>query len=74
MTPVPPFTERHEALRTQMRQFVATELRPQASAWEAARCFPNEVFTKLAARGWLGLRYGADDEIMKGILAKTLGL
>jgi alkylation response protein AidB-like acyl-CoA dehydrogenase len=85
----------------EMRAFVEGELRPHAAEWEAARLFPDEVFSKLAARGWLGLKYGllADldhpdahdlaraardarlgpigggtDEIMKEILAKTLGL
>ena len=40
----PPFTERHEALRAEIRAFVEAELRPHADEWEAARWFPNEVF------------------------------
>jgi acyl-CoA dehydrogenase len=71
--PVPPFTEEHEALRAQMRAFVATELRPHAPEWEAARFFPNEVFAKLAARGWLGLKYGADaDWVADAVLSEEL--
>lgn len=35
-------------------------LRPHADAWEEAGWFPNEVFGELAARGWLGLKYGGD--------------
>ena len=35
-------------------------LRPFADEWEAAGWFPNEVFGDLAARGWLGLKYGGD--------------
>ena len=35
--PVPPFTERHEALRAEIRAFVEGELRPRAAEWEAAR-------------------------------------
>ena len=35
-------------------------LRPFADEWEAAGWFPNEVFGELAARGWLGLKYGGD--------------
>jgi acyl-CoA dehydrogenase len=58
--PVPPFTERHEALRAEMRAFVEDELRPHAPEWEAARRFPDDMFAKLAARGWLGLKYGPD--------------
>ena len=73
MRPVPPFTERHEALRAEMRAFVATELRPHAPEWEAARFFPNEVFAKLAARGWLGLKYGDDaDWVADAVLAEEL--
>ena len=54
---LPPFTEEHEELRESIRRFVATELRPHATEWEDARWFPNEVFPKLAAVGFLGLKY-----------------
>jgi acyl-CoA dehydrogenase len=53
----PPFTEEHDALRDSIRRFVAAELRPHAAAWEEARWFPDEVFAKLAAVGFLGLKY-----------------
>jgi acyl-CoA dehydrogenase len=59
--PVPPFTEAHEALRVEMRAFVEGELRPHAPEWEAARSFPDDVFAKLAERGWLGLKYGPEE-------------
>ena len=73
MRPVPPFTERHEALRAEMRAFVETELRPHAPEWEAARYFPDDVFAKLAARGWLGLKYGDDaDWVADAVLAEEL--
>ncbi len=55
--PAPPFTEEHDDLRESIRRFVATELRPRATEWEDARWFPNEVFEKLAAVGFLGLKY-----------------
>src|SRR3954467_15789665 len=55
--PEAPFTEEHEELRESLRRFVANELRPHAMEWEEARWFPNEVFTKLAAHGFLGLKY-----------------
>jgi acyl-CoA dehydrogenase len=58
VTPVPPFTAAHEALRTEVRAYVESELRPHAPAWEDARWFPGEVFHRLAERGWLGLKYG----------------
>jgi len=55
--PLPPFTERHEALRAEIRRFVAEELRPHAAEWEAAQWFPNEVFHRMAGQGLLGLKY-----------------
>ena len=55
--PIPPFTEEHEELRQSIRRFVENELKPHANQWEDDRWFPNEVFTKLAANGFLGLKY-----------------
>jgi acyl-CoA dehydrogenase len=55
--PLPPFTEEHGELRDSIRRFVANELRPHATEWEDARWFPDEVFVKLAAVGFLGLKY-----------------
>src|SRR3954471_10012768 len=57
MPPEAPFTDEHEELRASLRRFVANELRPHAMEWEEARWFPNEVFTKMAAHGFLGLKY-----------------
>ena len=54
---LPPFTEEHEELRQTVRRFVATELRPHSMQWEDEEWFPNEVFTKMAAVGLLGLKY-----------------
>src|SRR3954465_16000235 len=53
----PPSTEEHEQLRESIRRFVETELQPKAAEWEAARWFPNEVFTRMAGLGFLGLKY-----------------
>jgi acyl-CoA dehydrogenase len=55
--PLPPFTDAHERLREEIRHFVANELRPHAREWEAARWFPNEVFSRMAELGLLGLKY-----------------
>jgi acyl-CoA dehydrogenase len=55
--PLPPFGEEHEQLRSEIRRFVAEELRPHAPEWEQARWFPNEVFTRMAELGLLGLKY-----------------
>jgi acyl-CoA dehydrogenase len=53
----PPFTEEHEQLRESIRRFVDRELRPHAAEWEDARWFPNELFTRMAELGFLGLKY-----------------
>jgi acyl-CoA dehydrogenase len=55
--PIPPFTEEHQELRESIRRFVLNELRPHAQQWEDEKWFPNEVFHKLAAVGFLGLKY-----------------
>ena len=47
------------------------ELRPHADEWEEAGWFPNEVFGALAARGWLGLKYGGD-WVADAVLAEEL--
>ncbi|MEM1161594.1 MAG: acyl-CoA dehydrogenase family protein [Pseudomonadota bacterium] len=52
------FTEEHEAFRDQIRRFVVEEIRPNADAWEEAGEFPREVFRKMGALGFLGVRYG----------------
>jgi acyl-CoA dehydrogenase len=71
--PVAPFTERHEALRAEIRAFVEGELWPRAAEWEAARWFPDEVFGWLAERGWLGLKYEPDpDWVADAVLAEEL--
>ena len=56
-SPIPPFTEELEDFRQVVRRFVANELAPHAAEWEEAKWFPNEVFGKLAAQGYLGLKY-----------------
>ena len=54
---MPPFTEEHEELRESIRRFVLKELRPHVQQWEDDEWFPNEVFHKMAAVGFLGLKY-----------------
>ena len=54
---LPPFGDEHGQLRDSIRRFVAAELRPHASEWEQARWFPNDVFTRMAELGYLGLKY-----------------
>jgi acyl-CoA dehydrogenase len=55
--PLPPFTDEHRQLRDAVRRFVDTELKPHAEEWEDARWFPNDVFTRMAELGYLGLKY-----------------
>ncbi len=55
--PTPPFTDEHEELRSSIRRFVENELAPHAQRWEEEEWFPDEVFPKLAAQGFLGLKY-----------------
>ena len=55
--PIPPFTEEHDPLRAEIRAFVAEELRPHAGDWEREHWFPDSVFTRMAERGLLGLKY-----------------
>jgi acyl-CoA dehydrogenase len=57
MTHNPPFTEEHEQLRESVRGFLERELAPHAPEWERDEWFPDEVFSKLAAQGLLGLKY-----------------
>ena len=75
--PIPPFTEEHEEFRLAVRRFVQTELRPHAGEWEAAKWFPNEVFTRLAELGYIGLKfptaYGGDaDPVADAVFVEEL--
>jgi acyl-CoA dehydrogenase len=75
--PVPPFTPDHEEFRASTRAWVERELRPHVDEWEAARDFPNELFTKMADQGFIGLKfdeaYGGDnDEVAAAVLAEEL--
>jgi len=68
--PVPPFTPEHEALRRQMRAFVAERLAPHADEWEAAGAFPDEVFRWVADAGYLGL--GREDPVAAAVWVQEL--
>ncbi|PZO03692.1 MAG: acyl-CoA dehydrogenase [Hyphomicrobiales bacterium] len=75
----PYFTEEHEALRTQIRRFVETEIKPHALAWEEAGFVPREVLRKMGALGFLGIRYPSEyggsemDTMATVVLAEELG-
>ncbi len=51
------FDEEHRIFRRSVRRFVDEELNPHVDAWEAEGRFPKEVFRKLGALGFLGIRY-----------------
>jgi acyl-CoA dehydrogenase len=75
--PVPPFTAAHEALRSEIRSFVAERLRPHADEWESAGWFPTEVFGWLADAGYLGLKFpreygGGGDTVGAAVLVEEL--
>jgi acyl-CoA dehydrogenase len=76
---LPPFGAEHDELRESIRSFVVEELRPHADRWEADRWFPNEVFEKMAARGFLGLKYPEEyggaggDYLGDAVLIEELG-
>jgi acyl-CoA dehydrogenase len=75
--PIPPFTEEHERFRQEVREFVEAELLPHAAEWEEARWFPNDVFHRLAERGYLGLKFpveygGRGDLVADAVLAEEL--
>ena len=72
-------TEEHSAFRDQLQRFVQQEIRPNADAWEQAGEIPREVFSKMGALGFLGVRYpdvfgGAGmDTFGSVVLAEELG-
>ena len=76
---MPPFTEEHEELRESIRRFVLKELRPHVQQWEDDEWFPNEVFHKMAAVGFLGLKYPEEyggeggDYLHDAVLSEELG-
>ena len=50
-------SEKHEALRAQIREFAEAEIKPFAFQWDTDNAFPREVIQKMAAKGWLGIPY-----------------
>ncbi len=75
--PLPPFTEEHLHFRQELKEFVEQELYPHAAEWEEACWFPNDVFARMAERGYLGLKFpveygGKDDVVADAVLAEEL--
>jgi acyl-CoA dehydrogenase len=44
-------------MRDQVRRFVAEEVTPAAEEWERSGKIPREIYRKMGALGWLGMRY-----------------
>nr|WP_281381658.1 acyl-CoA dehydrogenase family protein [Conexibacter arvalis] len=70
-------TPAHEALRAEIRAWVASELAPHAAAWEEARSFPDAALRDCAARGYVGLKFpvehgGAGDAVGAAVFAEEL--
>ena len=63
------FTAEQETFRRSVARFVDTEVAPQAEAIDERGEFPRELFKRVGAQGWLGLRYpeaygGADADMV----------
>jgi acyl-CoA dehydrogenase len=54
---LPPFGEQHEELRQSVERFVLKEIAPHVDAWEEAREFPRELYSRCAELGFLGLKF-----------------
>jgi acyl-CoA dehydrogenase len=75
---ISPFGAEHEELRASVRRFVERELVPNVEAWERDG-FPDDVFTRMAQNGFLGLKYpealGGEggDHLHEAVLIEELG-
>jgi alkylation response protein AidB-like acyl-CoA dehydrogenase len=63
------FTPEQEEFRRTVARFVDAEVAPQANAVDERGEFPRELFKRIGAQGWLGLRYpekygGADADMV----------
>ncbi|ODA79100.1 hypothetical protein RJ55_04691 [Drechmeria coniospora] len=57
----PYFNETHAALRTEVRQWVETEIEPYVTEWDEAKRVPEEIYKEMGRRGYLagllGIKY-----------------
>ena len=76
---LPYFSSEHEILRTQVRRFVETEIKPYAQAWEGTGFVPREVLRRMGKLGFLGIRYpqrygGSEMDVLASVvMAEELG-
>ncbi len=52
-----PYTEEHESFRRTVRRFAEEEIAPNATDWEKAKDFPNELFRTAGKLGIFGAHY-----------------
>jgi alkylation response protein AidB-like acyl-CoA dehydrogenase len=69
----PIFTAEHDQLRSAVRRFVDTEVRPHVDGWEAAGHFPDDLFRRCGELGFLGLHFptrwgGGDGDLATGLV------
>src|SRR5260221_14114062 len=75
----PYFRDEHEALRAQLRRFIAEEVKPHGEAWEEAGFVPRDVLRRMGALGFLGIRapdtFGGSglDTLAPIVLAEEVG-
>src|SRR5258705_8271706 len=51
------FTPEQELLRSSVREFAESELRPHVREWDEAQQFPRELLSKLAELGLMGIQF-----------------
>jgi alkylation response protein AidB-like acyl-CoA dehydrogenase len=72
------FTPAHQALRSELREFLAAHVEPHAQAWEQQASTPPEVFRLFGRHGYLALSYpkelggGGHDFLTGLVLAEEL--
>lgn len=73
-------TDEHEMFRASVRDFVQTEINPNAEKWEAQGIFPaKELFGRMGDLGFLGVTYdpayggGGGDTLFSAVLGEELG-
>ena len=78
--PMPPiYTQEHLLFQDSVRRFCAAEILPSLTSWEEKRFFPNELFPKLGAQGFLGIfvdeQWGgvSGDYLMAGAWCEEFG-
>ncbi len=49
------FDHEHDDYRESFRRFIAAEVKPHYGQWETARLVPRELFSKMAAHGFLAM-------------------